>query len=105
MITIENYTITGELYKGKRTIVYKGYSLKEDTPVILKTIQGEHFFPEDIARLRHEYEITKDLDIEGIVRPYGLQKYGNGLVMVLEDFGGISLKKIINFHALEKDFF
>ncbi len=105
MITIENYTITGELYKGKRTIVYKGYSLKEDTPVILKTIQGEHFFPEDIARLRHEYEITKDLDIKGIVRPYGLQKYGNGLVLVLEDFGGISLKKIINSHGIETDVF
>ena len=100
MITLKGYKIIDELYKGSRTVVYKGHSLETDKPVILKTIWDGHFTPDDVARLRHEYEISSGLNIDGIVRPYGLQKYGNGLVLVLEDFGGIPLKKIISTHGI-----
>lgn len=100
MITLKGYKIIDELYKGNRTVVYKGHSLETDKPVILKTIRDGHFTPEDVARLRHEYEISGGLNIDGVVRPHGLQKYGNGLVLVLEDFGGIPLKKIINSHGM-----
>ncbi|NJK53363.1 MAG: protein kinase [Leptolyngbyaceae cyanobacterium SU_3_3] len=47
-----------------------------------------------IARVRHEYEITKNLDLTGIVKPCGLEKY-NGLAIVFEDFGGKSLNHFL----------
>ena len=105
MITLKGYKIIDELYKGNRTVVYKGHSLETDKPVILKTIRDGHFTQEDIARLRHEYEISSGLNVDGVVRPYGLQKYGSGLVLVLEDFGGIPLKKIINTHGIPAETF
>ncbi|MBM4055762.1 MAG: serine/threonine-protein kinase PknK [Planctomycetes bacterium] len=105
MITLQDYKITHELYKGHKTVVYKGYQLKDNTPVIIKTVEEEHFTPDDIARLKHEYEISKDLNFDGIVRTYGLQKYGNSVVLILEDFGGIPLKKIITSHGIETEVF
>ncbi len=105
MIILKGYKIIDELYKGNRTVVYKGHSLETEKPVILKTIRDGHFTPEDVARLRHEYEISSGLNVDGVVRPYGLQKYGSGLVLVLEDFGGIPLKKIINSHGIPAETF
>ncbi len=101
MISVRDYKITGELYKGRRTVIFKGHRLQDKKPVIIKTIQDEYFTLEDLDELKHEYEITKDLQLEGIVRPYGLQKSGNVLVLILEDFGGVPLREIINTHGVE----
>ena len=105
MISVKDYKITSELYKGRRTVIFKGHRLQDKKPVIIKTTQDEYFIPEDIDKLKHEYEITKDLQLEGIVRSYGLQKSGNGLLLILEDFGGVTLRKIINTHGVALDAF
>ncbi len=105
MINLKDYKVVQEIYKGRRTVVYRGYSLREDRPVILKTLQAEHLTIENLARLRHEYEILKGLNLDGIVQSYGLERHGNSLVLVLEDFGGVSLKRIINSHGIGVDAF
>ncbi|HAA31495.1 MAG TPA: hypothetical protein DCE56_32060, partial [Cyanobacteria bacterium UBA8553] len=44
---------------------------------------------------KHEYEITKNLDLAGIIKPYSLENYQNGIALILEDFGGRSLQEFI----------
>ncbi len=92
MITIPGYKIISELYESAGSFVYRGRREGEEQPVILKALKAEYPTPEEIARYKLEYEITRNLNLEGSVRAYGLEKYRNSLVMVLEDFGGESLK-------------
>ncbi len=95
MITFPGYQITEEIQSGVHTVVYRGYRETERKPVILKILKSQFPTLEEIARLRQEYEIPKDIDIEGIVRPYSLSNFHNGLALILEDFGGQSVSQFL----------
>ncbi len=88
--TVNGYRITEKIYSGSKTLVYRG--IKEDgQSVILKLIATEYPSFSEITQFRNQYTITKNLDLPGIVKPLSIENYGNGYVLVMEDFGGISL--------------
>src|SRR5690606_2872252 len=43
------------------------------------------------ARVRHEFELLRELDVEGVVRPLALERSGDELVLLLEYVPGRSL--------------
>ncbi|MHC5833077.1 MAG: protein kinase domain-containing protein, partial [Nostoc sp.] len=43
-------------------------------------------------QFRNQYTIAKNLNSPLIVQTYSLEHYQNGYALVMEDFGGISLK-------------
>ncbi|MGA9381561.1 MAG: serine/threonine-protein kinase, partial [Phormidium sp.] len=97
------YHLTEELYAGERTLVYRGLSEienQESRSVVLKLLRQEYPTFKDLLQFRNQYTIAKNLDIVGIVRPYSLETYGNGYVLVMEDFGGISLRNYIKNQPL-----
>ncbi len=49
-------------------------------------------YPTELTRYKQEYEITRNLNLDGVVKAYDLSSYQNTLVMILEYFGGESLK-------------
>ncbi|NEP26169.1 MAG: AAA family ATPase [Moorea sp. SIO3I6] len=89
-----------ELEAGVSTVVYRGYHQQEQKPVIIKVIKSDYPSLEEISSLRQEYTISQAIDCEGIVKCYGLENYNNGLALILEDFGGQSLKQFINSHSI-----
>ncbi|MEG4088347.1 AAA family ATPase [Microcoleus sp. Pol12B4] len=89
------------LHEGVNTVIYRGVRESEPTQVIVKTLKAEYPTIEEIARLRHEYKILKTLDMTGIVKAHSLEKHNNGLALILEDFGGKSLKNLIAAKHLE----
>ncbi len=95
MIVMPGYSISTLLYRGYRTVVYQAVRTRDSLPVVLKTLQPEYATPENFGRLKHEYEISKELDLEGVVKTVGLESYDGVPVLVLEDFGGVSLKSRI----------
>ncbi|BAP55811.1 putative ATPase [Thioploca ingrica] len=101
MITLFGYTITGEIYTDAKISIYRGYNHDDNTPVIIKTLTTEYPTPKEITRFRHEYEIIKELQLNGSVKAYQLQKYKNGLALILEDIGGDSLRNIIANQKLD----
>ncbi|MEG3894258.1 MULTISPECIES: ATP-binding sensor histidine kinase [unclassified Microcoleus] len=101
MITIPGYRIDGELYTNPHTVIYRGMQLDEQKPVILKTLTPTYPNPAQIAQLLHESEIIKNLNLPGIVKFYKLEKYNHFPVLILEDFGGISLKEFLSNGPLE----
>ncbi|NJO16403.1 MAG: protein kinase [Thioploca sp.] len=101
MITLSGYTITGEIYTDAKISIYRGYDNDNHTPVIIKTLTAEYPTPKEIARFRHEYNIIKELQLNGSVKAYQLQKYKKGLALILEDVGGDSLKNIIANQKLD----
>jgi PAS domain S-box-containing protein len=96
VITLLGYQVLEQLYEGDGSLVYRGRRNHDAQPVILKLLKQEYPTPEEIARFKLEYEITHKLNLEGVVRPYGLERYNNSLILILEDFGGESLKRLMN---------
>ncbi|OKH22162.1 serine/threonine protein kinase [Hydrococcus rivularis NIES-593] len=95
MLARSGYQITDKISAGISTDIYRGYDEQTRKPVIIKAINTEYPTFQEIARLRYEYEIVCNLDCQGIVKPYRLEKYRNGLALILEDFGGQSLKQVL----------
>lgn len=94
MHTISTYQITEQLYEGTRSLVYRGYGIHDDVPVILKVLKKEYPPLEYIAWLKREYETMQSLNIPGVARVYTLDNVNQRWFMVLEDFGGDSLSRL-----------
>lgn len=92
LFNILGYRITEQIYLGSRTLVYRAIREKDQKSVVIKLMHSEYPTFTEIAQFRNQYTVTKNLDIPGIVKPYSLETYRNGYALVMEDFGGISLK-------------
>ncbi|MGB5967877.1 MAG: AAA family ATPase [Spirulinaceae cyanobacterium] len=92
MNRIDDYQIGSKIYESNNSLVYQGKRKQDNQPVILKILKEDYPNPSELNRYKQEYEITRSLDVDGVVKAYDLQKYQNSLVMFLEDFGGKSLK-------------
>lgn len=92
MKTIAGYQIQEQLYESEETLIYRGCRSKEGLSVILKVLKQASPPPEKIAWFRREYDLLHGLDLEGVVRAYAFATDRRRPVMVLEDFGGESLK-------------
>ncbi|MCF2147002.1 trifunctional serine/threonine-protein kinase/ATP-binding protein/sensor histidine kinase [Desmonostoc muscorum LEGE 12446] len=87
------YRITEQIYSGSKTLVYRGIREQDQKLVVLKLMRNEYPTFGEIAQFRNQYIITKNLNLPGIVKPYSLDNYRNSYILVMEDFGGISLQK------------
>jgi hypothetical protein len=67
--------------------------------VILKLMRNNYPSFNEIIQFRNQYNITKNLDISGVIKAYSLEQYANGYVLVMEDYGGISLSHYLNQHS------
>lgn len=95
MIQIPGFKISEELYNGNSTIIYRAKDEKENKSVIIKLLKSEYPSPDEIKDFKYEYEIQKSFNSNGIVKIHELLKYNNTYAIVMEDFNGISLDKII----------
>lgn len=93
--TLSGYQLLETLHSGSKTVIYRGRRETDNASVIVKTLLCEHPSLEDVARLRHEYQIIEPLRISGIVKAYELKNYQHGLALVLEDIPGCLLKELI----------
>ena len=85
MLTLPNYQIGTQIYESANSIVYRGVRTEDNQPVILKILKEDYPTPEELTRYRQEYEITHHLNLDGVVKTYGIEKYQNTLVIILED--------------------
>ncbi|MEP6487134.1 AAA family ATPase [Microcoleus vaginatus GB2-A3] len=88
---LSGYEITEQLYAGTRTLVYRGIRTRDQYPVVLKLLRNEYPTFNELVQFRNQYTIAKNLDFPHIVKPLTLEVYHNSYVLVMEDFGGVSL--------------
>ncbi|BAY16469.1 two-component hybrid sensor and regulator [Anabaenopsis circularis NIES-21] len=93
ILSIPGYHITQELYNGSRTQVYRGYRQTDSLPVVIKLLKNPYPSFSELVQFRNQYTIAKNLNSPLILQTYSLEPYQNGYVLVMEDFGGISLKE------------
>ncbi|MEM1393019.1 MAG: AAA family ATPase [Cyanobacteria bacterium P01_H01_bin.150] len=97
---VPGYDITEVIYEGTNTIIYRGTSHLNQEKVVLKILKEDYPSLDAITRLKHEYKITENLDLDNVVKILRLETEQNRLILVLEDFGGQSLKKILSSNKL-----
>jgi predicted ATPase/signal transduction histidine kinase len=93
MITLPGFCITKQIYTGFRTLTYRGLRKSDGQPVAIKVLRNEYPSFNELAQFRNEYAIGKKLNHPHIVKTYSLEPYRNRYALVMEDFGGISLKE------------
>lgn len=94
MINLPNIEVHSQIYLSANSVVYRGVSKPDNTPIILKALRQDYPTPGELTRYKQEYEITRSLNVEGVIKVYSIQEYQRTLVMLLEDFGGESLAKL-----------
>jgi predicted ATPase/signal transduction histidine kinase/CheY-like chemotaxis protein len=98
MNAMTDYQIIAKIYESANSLVYRAVRARNNQPLILKILKEDYPTPSELNRYKQEYEITHSLNLEGVVKAYDLQRYQNSLVMLLEDFGGESLKSWMTKH-------
>ncbi|MBW4617355.1 MAG: AAA family ATPase [Desmonostoc vinosum HA7617-LM4] len=93
MFSIPGYRLTEELYNGSRTLVYRGYREIDSLKVVIKLLKNPYPSFSELVQFRNQYTIAKNLHSPQIIQIYSLEPYQNGYSLVMEDFGGISLKE------------
>lgn len=96
MSEAHDYQIINKIYESSHSLVYRAIFTQSQQPIVLKVLKEDYPSPAQMTRYKQEYEITRSLDIEGVVKAYELRKHGNTLAMFLEDFGGESLNQILS---------
>ncbi|WP_017296304.1 diguanylate cyclase domain-containing protein [Geminocystis herdmanii] len=91
MITLSGYDIISQIDESINSTVYRGICLSNQQKVILKVLKKNYPTSDSLIRYKQEYELTKSLNLDSIIKAYSLQEYENKLIMILEDFGGESL--------------
>ncbi|MGK7924931.1 MAG: AAA family ATPase, partial [Spirulina sp.] len=92
-ISIPNYQISELIHESDRTLVYRGRRKADSEPVAIKLMRHEYPSFQELVQFRNQYAIAKNLDMEGIVKPYALERYNNRYALIMEDFEGISLDR------------
>ncbi|MBD2344782.1 trifunctional serine/threonine-protein kinase/ATP-binding protein/sensor histidine kinase [Anabaena subtropica] len=101
---LSGYHITEKIYFGSKTIVYRAIRKQDQKPVVIKLMRNEYPTFHEIAQFRNQYTITKNLDVQGIVKPLNLETYRNSYALVMEDFGGLSLKDWGQLHQATDEY-
>lgn len=94
------YTVREIICTRGQTALYRGTRDADRAPVVLKVLGREHR-PQHVERLKHEYEIGRMLDVSAVVRPLALDAYQGMPALVMEDFGGESLDRLLGREPVE----
>ncbi|MEH1791061.1 MAG: AAA family ATPase [Nostoc sp.] len=92
-LRIAGYRTIEQLYSGSRTQVYRAIRECDRLPVVIKLLKREYPTFSELVQFCNQYAIANNLDIPGIIKPHSLEPDRNGYALVMEDFGGISLRQ------------
>jgi len=102
MRTVGKYAISKVIYHSRSSIVFKAVNIETEENVIIKQLSGEFNNTVSTAKnLKDEYTLLKKNENEYVVKTYEFVKLDNIFSIIMEDFGGISLKKYTKNNKLE----
>ncbi len=93
---LNDYDIGENLYQSSTTAVCRAINKRSGQNHVLKILQGDHPSTLMIQRFRQEYDILKmfaERNIASVIKPLDLFFENNTWIIVLEDFGAISLSQ------------
>ncbi|AUT01473.1 serine/threonine-protein kinase PknK [Nostoc sp. CENA543] len=100
MIKLAGYQVVEKIYDSDNSEVYRSMRKQDRQTVILKVLKQDYPTSAELTRYKQEYEITRKLNLDGVVKAYALEAYQKTLVIILEDFGGDALQPTQHFKSL-----
>src|SRR4051794_35876381 len=82
------------IHESARCRVHRGRRA-DGTPVIVKELRPERPEPTAIAWFRREYEVQRGIGLSCVATAYALLPHAWTWVIVVEDFGGTSLDRLL----------
>ncbi len=88
---MSGYKILETIYQSQRVRVARAIRDLDGKAVVLKSLNGDFPSLRDTTRFKYEFELSERAFGTGIVPVFDLHREGNGLILVMEDVGGIPL--------------
>lgn len=97
MTSAANYKVLDKIFEGDVSSIFRSVRISDSAPVVLKMHRKDHPSHDEILDLKYEYLVTSSLENHtGVITALGLEEIEGRPVMILEDFGGESLDRIMN---------
>ncbi len=87
------YRLEDLLHDGQNSRVYRAVRDGDGARVVVKLPRPGRHTAARRVRLQREYELLQQFDDVGVLKALGLESLGEQLALVLEDFGGTSLRE------------
>ncbi|MEY4344781.1 MAG: hypothetical protein RL032_613 [Pseudomonadota bacterium] len=89
---VPGYRIQATVHQSHKASIYRAVREVDQHRVVLKTLRTPHPTRGDIAQLQHEFQLARRLiDVPGVIRVEGFERFGHSVVLVMEDVAGVNL--------------
>jgi len=88
------------IYESNLHLICQGEETKTGRFVVLKLLKSAYPLSDEISKLKRAYDAVHALSIPGIVKIDQIETYQNSPLLIMEDFGGQSLKTFIDHKPL-----
>jgi serine/threonine protein kinase len=105
MIRIPGYQVLELISHDSAFSIYCGVNTQDKTPVLLKLASAQVANPDKFWMLSYELDVTRTLNLPGVVKGYSVEKHRNQDILILEDFGGYSIREWISKCSDDLNFF
>ena len=102
---ITRYRAFALIYASDHTLVYRGHNVENGQSVVIKLMCNQYPSFRELVQFRNQYAIGKNLDIEGIIKTYALERYENRYALIMEDMEGVSLAEYQDKFSLDLEGF
>ncbi|MDA7965162.1 AAA family ATPase [Ruegeria sp.] len=102
---VPGFQLSERLYESADSFVFRATRDADGERVVIKILKSEFPTASRLARYRREFEITSSLALPGVIRALELRRHDKSLLMVLEDFDGISIADLLSTRSLSHDEF
>ncbi|WP_437646722.1 AAA family ATPase [Sorangium sp. So ce362] len=96
MVELLNHELLDTLHDGARSSVYLGRKKSTGEMCVIKVARKGVNGTRNVAILKRQYEITRNLDLEGVVKVYDLEVRLDYAALIMEYFAGRSLRAVID---------
>jgi predicted ATPase/class 3 adenylate cyclase len=105
MAFIAGFQLGSQLYESENSLVFRATRDVDGLPVIIKILKNSYPTLAELAHYRQEFEITQSVSHPGVIRSYELRRHEKTLLIVFEDFGGMSVSKLLEDRTLSLEEF
>ena len=98
---IPGYSLEEVIFESGRSWFWRGRRQSDGLLVLIKGAATPQQSVQELAEIRHEHEITRDLKIDGVLRSEEVVQYENGSALILENTEGLPLRKLMDAARLD----
>ena len=95
MLNFPGYEINELLFRGKRSLIFRGKRNKDSQPIVIKTHAVETPDEDEINKYVNDYNTCKIFDDDLLIRYYALEYFSQRVAIIEEDTGAQGLKESI----------